>query len=88
MHGILMCSIVCKYLQLFTCKHCVELNKEFQYSKPSRQTYASDFIVYQNLELYGALCIALIQPDQLSCLGSSVVEHPPSKRVVRCLNPT
>ena len=32
--------------------------------------------VYQDLGFLRGLCIALIQPDQLSCLGSSVVEHP------------
>ena len=33
-------------------------------------------------------CIALIQPGQLSCLGSSVVERLPRKQCVVGLSPT
>ena len=44
--------------------------------------------VYHELGFLGALCIALTWPGQLSCLGSSVVEHLPSKRCVTCSSPT
>ena len=40
-----------------------------------------------NYRLSRALSIALTQPNQLSCLGSSVVEHLPSKRYVVSLSP-
>ena len=45
--------------------------------------------VYQvRLDLLPLPCIALIWPSQLSCLGSSVVEHLPSKQYVVGSSPT
>ena len=44
--------------------------------------------VYQELGFLRALCIALTQPNQLSYLSSSMVEHLPSKRCVVGSSPT
>ena len=44
--------------------------------------------VHQNLRFLRALCIALTQAQPLSCLGSSVVEHLPSKQCVVGSSPT